>query len=95
MSRLIHVLIIEEDNPDCFSIGVIDNITVDCEESFRRRLKVALDEHFDADTEIVGEFLYTDLFGFSPVTITVKVGEDVGVTDEGIYKIKIAETWLY
>lgn len=95
MSRLIHVLIIEQDNSECFSIGVIDNITIDCKESFMPRLKSALDEHFDADTEIISKFIYEDLFGYSPVSLTIKVNEDIGATEEGIYYIQIAETWLY
>lgn len=93
--RIIHVLIIEQDNSDCFSIGVIDNITIDCKESFIPRLKKALDEHFDGDTEIISNFVYEDLFGYSPVSLAVKVNEDSGVTEEGIYYIQIAETWVY
>lgn len=95
MSRLIHVHITEIVGQDSFSVGVIDNITIDCEESFRRRLKTALDEHFDSDTEIISEFIYEDLFGYSPVTVAIRVDEDGGVIGEGIYRVKIAETWMY
>jgi hypothetical protein len=91
MSRLIHVLIVEQGNSECFSIGVIDNITIGCKESFMPRLKSALDEHFDGDVEIATEFIYEDLFGYSPVKLGLKVNNDF----EEYYTIYIAETWLY
>lgn len=88
MSRLIHVVIVEQENRDCFSIGVIDNITIDCEESFKSRLKKALDEHFDCDTEIDDSFNYEDLFRYAPIELDVKA-------DEYYYKIIVSETWFY
>ena len=91
MSRLIHVVIVEQENSECFSIGVIDNITIYDKESFMPRLKNALDEHFDGDTEIVSEFVYEDLFGYVPVELALKVNNDL----EEYYQIIIAETWLY
>jgi hypothetical protein len=94
-NRVIHVIIVEEDNPECFSIGVIDNITINDKESFMPRLMEALDEHFDADTLIVSDFVYEDLFRHNPVTLTVSVSDDVGTTSDGFYKITIAETWMY
>lgn len=95
MSRLIHVLIIEQDDPEFLSVGVIDNITIDCEESFKSRLKTALDEHFDADTKIVNEFDYTDLFNYRTVELDVSV---VSVDADYLisnHKILIQETWFY
>lgn len=93
MSRLIHVVIVEQDNRDYFSIGVIDNITIDCKESFILRLKKALDEHFDGDSEIISDFVYKDLFEYIPVDLSIKV--DFGGDGIYIYGITIAETWFY
>lgn len=89
--RIINVLIIEQENPECFSIGVINDITINSKDDFMSRLKNALDEHFDGDTEIVSEFVYEDLFGHVPVELGLKVNNDL----EEYYKITIAETWLY
>lgn len=91
--RIIHVLIVEQNNPECLSIGVIDNITIYDKESFIPRLKIALDEHFDGDTKIVSEFVYEDLFSHIPVDLSL----EVDCVDSGnyLYNITIAETWLY
>jgi len=91
--RIIHVLIIEQENPECFSIGVIDNITINSKDDFMPRLKNALDEHFDGDTKIVSEFLYEDLFGHIPVDLEIEV--DRGDEGADLYDITIAETWMY
>lgn len=96
MSRIIHVLVIEEDNSECFSIGVIDNITIDCKESFMPRLMNALNEHFDGDTRITSDFIYEDLFGYTPVDLSIEVDHrDYVEYQVDSYNITIAETWLY
>jgi len=96
MSRIIHVLIIEEDNPECFSIGVINNITINSKDDFMPRLMSALNEHFDGDTKIASEFVYENLFEYMPVNLSIEV--DHGDYDEDqidSYNIIIAETWMY
>lgn len=90
MSRLIHVAVMDGDT----TIGVIDNITIDCKESFTSRLTKALEEYFDSGVEIIGDFYYENLFNYDDLYIKV------GIENEGFgyaYEtyIKISETWFF
>jgi mannose/fructose-specific phosphotransferase system component IIA len=69
-------------------IGTIDNVTNNKvgKQLFEERLTKALEEHFDADVDILE---IPDLFAGSPY-------EDMIITVEGEeYKIRILETWIY
>lgn len=71
-------------------IGTIDNVpnTPQGIDSFKERLMIALEEHFDSDDiHFLQEF--PDMFTGSPY-------EDITISIDDIeYEIRILETWIY
>jgi hypothetical protein len=92
-----HFALIELDNNECPSIGVIDNIpdSPQGRASFEERFRIAVGSHFDFYLDEV-EIDIPDLFtGSAYEDIEVNLGNANIYQVHENYKVRVMETWIY
>ena len=90
-NNLIHVLVM--DNETNSNVGVIDNITPTCKDSFIGRFKLALEAHYDYEIDIE-DFDFLNLFNNEDVKVSLNMFDN-DPSDGYKQEILLSETWIY